>query len=626
MATEWNKLKVVDLKAELKRLGLPQNGLKAELVARLEAADSERAASEPSEGATDDTQTVNGDSQPEQEQESSTVPEPTEPEPSLPDEPSKQIESEDVPAANDAPTPAAVEPQAAPAPISSDATPLQPTEVLQDSQKRKRRSLSPAPSAEEIARKRVKQESSQKQDENSTNAVSGEVDETVAPIEKSQESNQAPTDIEMQGVEDEAPIERGHEHERDNGVAQSSPARDTHPDDQNGHPAEIVTNNMQPTPEEPVDEQMYTAQPTEIERDVEPSIHPATAALYIKNFMRPLRPQTVQQHLLDLATPAGVPIDEDTISDFYLDTIRTHAFVVFNTISSASRVRNALHNRVWPDETNRKALWVDFMPSEHFEGWVEMEQSTSGGRGSSSRFEVVYDHDNDGEVTARLEAFDGVAPTSKPAPVSSEPIPERKPSIPTGPSRPFAGIEGAPTGPRNFQAGRGPPMHPSRMGRVDQGGLPTRTSPVVMYQPVSDNIARRRLDAITAAKSKETGKDFGKEYKRYYFEHGDLLVDRGPEIFLGIRPPHRERERRGERPPIREAPRGRRGGGGGGSRRRGGMPIFHGVPRGGDRFRPGDSATGGGANGRSRYGDDRGSRRDRFGDDRGSRRDGYSRY
>ncbi|KAI1416717.1 hypothetical protein F5Y13DRAFT_152927 [Hypoxylon sp. FL1857] len=618
MATEWNKLKVVDLKAELKRLGLPQNGLKADLVARLEAADSERATSQPSEEAIEEAQDVNGDSQ---LQESTKVSDATESNPN--DEPPKQpeaeteVEAEAAQAESDTPAPAVTESQPALAPSSSGATPLQPTEVLQDSQKRKRRSLSPAPSADEVARKRARQDDRDTRDDHVADLIREDVNEAVAGKLEGEDLTQAPSDVEMQGARDVAPVDR----ERDDDIARSSPADNVHAESQNGHATEVVVDSSEPNFDEPHEdkpreEERYTAHSTEIERDVTPSTHPATSALYIKNFMRPLRPQTVKDHLLDLARPVGAPIEDGTLVDFYLDTIRTHAFVVFDTISSASRVRTALHNRVWPDETNRKALWVDFMPPERFAEWVDKEQASSGGRSSTNRYEVVYDIDEDGNVTAKLEEFDSAAVAPKQAPPAPEPQPERTQSIPTGPSRQFSGIEGAPTGPRGFQGGRAPAMHPSRLGRLEQPGQQTRTFPVVTYQPVPDELVRRRLDVIAAAKTKDLGRDFGKEYKRYYFENGDTLVDRGPEIFLGIRPPHRERER--QRDQRREPPRGRRGG-----RRRGGggMPIFHGVPRGGDRFRPGESSASG-ANGRSRYAD-RGNRRDRY-DDRGSRRD--SRY
>ncbi|KAI1377659.1 hypothetical protein F4677DRAFT_415118 [Hypoxylon crocopeplum] len=585
MATDWSRLRVMDLRVELRRLGLPQNGLKADLVARLKAADSENVDSQTSNDneATEGTQDVNGDLQPEQDTHgASEAAEATKATPA--DDPPKKPEAEVVPEAQDISAPTVLETQ-------SSATPLQPSEVLQDSQKRKRRSLSPAPSAHEIARKRARQDDLNGRDDYDANFIPEKVNETKPRNDVAEDSAQAPPEVEMEGAQDEALFE--HEGKRDDGLGQELRA--------NEHPRE----------------QHYV----KVERDVEPSIHPATKALYIRNFMRPLRPQAVKEHLVGLATPVGVPIDEECIVDFYLDNIRSHAFVVFNTISSASRVRSALHNSVWPDETNRKALWVDFIPPERFAEWVDMEQSPDVQRGASNRYEVVYSHDDDGNLVAKLTEYDNAAPAPKPAPLAPESLPERKPSIPTGPSRQFPGIEGAPTGPRNQQS-RGPLMHPGGAGRLDQPRLSTRALPIITYQPVSDDLVTRRLDAISAAKTHDLDRDFGKEYKRYYFEDGTRLVDRGPEIFLGIRPPHRERERRREQ--RREPRHGRRGPGGGRPRR--GMPIFHGVPRGGDRFRPGNSAS----NDRSRYHDDRdrSGRGDSYNpqsDDRGSRRD-YSRH
>ncbi|KAI0171763.1 hypothetical protein GGR52DRAFT_547517 [Hypoxylon sp. FL1284] len=613
MATDWSKLKVVDLKAELKRLGLPQSGLKAELVARLEANDAaaaEQDASEPQDEMPDETEEVNGKPQDQsQAPEAPEAPEAREAtEPTHADDLTKPAEAEATRVAPDTEPP--VNETQAPLAQSSNATPLQSAEVIQDSQKRKRRSLSPAPSIHEAARKRAKQ------DDNAQYATSENVDEAEAPQADVADPSQAPPEVEMEGANEEGPVDR-----------EGSQPGNALPSQQNGN-LDDVMEEAQPDVQEPVanrspsPKQTYAAHPTDLERDVEPSIHPATSALYIKDFMRPLRPQAVKDHLLDLATPVGTPIDDSTIVNFYLDTIRTHAFVVFSNISAASRVRTTLHNRVWPDETNRKALWVDFIPPERFEEWVDMEQASTGGRGATNRYEVTYLHDANGALTVGLEEFDGMAST-KQEPRGPAPEPERKQSIPTGPSRPFSGIEGAPTGPRGFQASRGPSMHPSRSAGVEQAGLPTRAYPTVAYQPVPDELAERRLDALAAAKTKHDTKDYSKEYRRYYFERGDLLVDRGREIFLGIRPPHRERQRERERERFPG-----RGGRRGGRSRRNGMPIFHGVPKGGDRFRPGDSSNSG-PNSRSRYADDRSSRRDnysRYNDDRGSRRDGYGRY
>ncbi|KAJ2971898.1 hypothetical protein NQ176_g7464 [Zarea fungicola] len=157
---DWAKLKVVDLKAELKQRDLPQHGLKAELVARLEDADTEAAS--------------DGDEIPTNERGSNKT---------LPTK-NDLTQSNEQGAGKTEPTPAAVEIMTEVVPetvsdiphvqVTDDASvnvdnavgvptatpteqPLKSAESSSDeSQKRKRKSASPSPSSDEIAAKRAR--------------------------------------------------------------------------------------------------------------------------------------------------------------------------------------------------------------------------------------------------------------------------------------------------------------------------------------------------------------------------------------------------------------------------------------------------------------------------------------
>ncbi|KAI0541208.1 hypothetical protein GGR58DRAFT_36342 [Xylaria digitata] len=600
---DYSRMKVVELKAELKRLGLPQNGLKAELVSRLEEA---AAASEDGPAAS-----------------SGPLTEPTA-------EPGEAQPSEGVEHANDTPelprAEAIREPQDESATAmaqdttANDAlaqttsnttvseTPSLPAaeEVVQDVQKRKRRSTTPPPS-EEAVRKRLRQDDSNGI-QDITSVITSNKHET--PKLENEYSGQVPTvdaDTTVEGGESTERLPEPNEKEHPSGmdpangvdeledtrIEDGRVANTTADDNGAGDVGDSVMTDAGATRDQ---RGTYSPSP---ERDIEPSMHPATCALYIKNFMRPLREQGVQDHLLELATPANAPLDPNIIVNFYLDNIRTHAFVVFTSISAASRVRTALHKRVWPDETNRKALWIDFIPSECFDDWIDTEQQVKD-RGSMPRYEVFYGRDEDGIVTARLEETDANQATRR-GPVSPVVHPDRKASIPTGPSRP-SGIENAPTGPRNPYSHNGhPAMYSGRQEQLEPGFIKTKSNPPILYRPIATELVHRRLDSLAQAKDPRYDEESGKDYHRYYFERDDVLVNRGPEIFLGIRPPHREKERRelarggGGANDIRDRSyRDRRGplgphGGGGGVRRRRRAPRPHGVPRGGDRFRPGSS-------------------------------------
>ncbi|KAI9167162.1 Apoptotic chromatin condensation inducer in the nucleus [Paramyrothecium foliicola] len=594
--TDWAKLKVVDLKAELKSRGLPQNGLKGELVARLEAADQEK--SEPVES--DDAQDVipatgDEDKAHDDKPDDPSADAPVHTENSAPADTTPATEvpvvAEETEAAggSEAPDPAQTkvetversesaeqqtedgpvepvndnqesktEPAAAPAAGPDPAEPLvgeksaesgTSADPISESQKRKRRSASPQPDEEDLARKRARAEDA------------ADVSESIAPAVR---------------LVDEEDLPAAGGADRDEAM-QDRPDANT-------------------TASAPGDRGDEAADSMDYARDIAPALHPATSALYINNLMRPLRPNDVRAHLANLATPPSQEVNDEIIVNFYLDQIRTHAFVVFGSISAASRARTALHDCVWPNESNRKALWVDFVPPEKIEGWIDMETS-QGGR-SGSRWEVVYEEGSSGTIEARLESGAISSSRSGPPPgrrPSGAPTTEGPNAIPVGP-RGFRD-SGPPTGPRAVRPGTGPGPRPPPQA-LDNLVERTRAQPSISYQMVSEQLAARRLANMQSFYTKDEVRDLGREINRYSFEEGDSFVDRGKEIFEGIRPPHRERGMGRER-------RGGRGGFGGRPPRRGPPPF---RPR-SDRYLPGltDSRD----DRRSRYGDDRGSYRPR---------------
>ena len=300
----------------------------------------------------------------------------------------------------------------------------------------------------------------------------------------------------------------------------------------------------------------------EPDRIIAPAIHPATAALYIRDFMRPINENQLKAYLADLATAPGQEPDSDVITTFYVDAIRTHAFISFTSVSAASRVRTAIHDRKWPEETTRKPLWADYVPVDKVETWIQEELSTQGGgRPASKRWEVNYDVDDDRTVTAWLQES-----TNHPRPIA----PTRQPSMPVPPSSvppQRKGIEGAPLGPRSDQVRV---RAATNLTTLDQLFKCTSAKPALYWQPVAKEIADKRLDNIDFATSKAAqGQRVTGEINRYTFEDGDVLVDRGPEIFPGIRPPPGHPSSRGW---------GYRGGGRGGNR------DGRGFPRASDRY------------------------------------------
>ncbi|KAK4174185.1 hypothetical protein QBC36DRAFT_292689 [Triangularia setosa] len=461
---------------------------------------------------------------------------------------------------------------------SVEAEPTTITEIVQDTVSRKRRSRSPPPSGDESSSKRARQDDWDKKSEpeESKNEPTSPADKHLGEITPFEVV--PPRSPETRLREDSMPHKR---HERAWGQRLE------------GNQPRFQEQNMDI--DEPLDEFGR----------VERSMHPATSALYVKNFMRPLREPQVREYFVHLAAFPGTPPNDSCILDFHVDPIRTHALVKFDSVSAASRVRTALHGKVWPNESNRKELWVDFIPSEKVAEWIRLERDNS----RQTRWEVVFEDDPDTqEVVASLVQCDGAGTGNSGNRLARQPL--SPPAAPTGPGRRFAELQGLPAGPR--VRGRGQAKHD--LENFENMKV-TATGPPLRYQPVSEELAQRRLDNMQSYYTKDRYRDMGREdeINRYTFENGSQFVDRGKEVFIGIRHPIREARKRRERNELR--------GGHGRGRRTPSPPPFR---RQDDRsYRVRDDRAGGSGNwSRDRFEDldredDRRGGDDRIDDDNG---------
>ena len=267
-----------------------------------------------------------------------------------------------------------------------------------------------------------------------------------------------------------------------------------------------------------------------------PALHPATPALYIRDLMRPIKTPALRSHLLSLATKSPVEqhhMDEDIIKMFYVNPLKTHAFVVFESTYCATRVRAGLNGRKFPaSEKWRKPLWVDFLPEDVVGEWIAEEEqgSTVGGGRGVVRWNVVYEDDHKGTVRVWHEEGDNggqsnggrgsISTASLKGPgagpgvglVGSSSGPEARISTPSRASSPNRERRTSSPHPRS------PPPTMPRADRdrlalaqshhhdlpassasknfqtIDQLFRGTKTKPRLYYLPVPEDVARRRLE------------------------------------------------------------------------------------------------------------------------------------
>ncbi|KAI9665150.1 MAG: hypothetical protein M1831_002160 [Alyxoria varia] len=642
---EYSKFTVAQIRDLFKQRGIPQTGLtrKAQLIERLQEADAEQQQNQeteqevivegenaqdaatgdqtapetstaPAETSKDETSVSAETSKKEDEMKSENLPQKATPEVGVEtEEPTAANES--AKASNILATPQGIATNGTPSqtPASTKETPVDTKESTpankvaspsrsspspEDSRKRKLRSATPEVDSQELSNKRIKQDSEHpaaylKEDEvtgEATAVPEVEMSEEQADEELSAKAKEAAPevthDIKMTEEGDEIFESKGRE---DSG--ESKPAADeaAHKDTaaRDGRFKDLFQAPSQPpagVPSEPQDD-------TTSDRPVAPSVHPPTSALYIRNLKRPLRADALKQHLRSVANGPAAENDStvDPLKDFHLDSIRTHAFAIFTDVTSATRARSSLHDRIWPIEREREPLWVDFVPADQVQTWIDMETGTgSGGRFSASkRWEVVYEDMPEGGISTSLEEATSASSVQLAAP-------HRRPgdSVEDVPSSSSVPQTGASTHPSRQHLVAGADEGKPAAGKPtdDQDAAPpfialeelfssTSTKPKLYYTHVTEDLQSRRREALASAKSsvpddarsptaERRGSTVaaGPENRRYTFEgeKQDLLVDGGPEFGLKRELPPAKGF--GPKGPVRRKGRGfggPRGGGGG---------------------------------------------------------------
>lgn len=393
-------------------------------------------------------------------------------------------------------------------------------EALEDSRKRKRRSQSPPPSSVDT-QKRMKAdkgeplvelpEDSTMRDGSLNERTTNNTLFTANPGQDDVLSKEDPVKLE-DGV---SPLKHNGAEDTKaasspNGVAEDNVQFKPNESLIKASPSDTRFKNLFTAPsrsEISAEQQPY---PDTEDRVISPAIHPATSALYIRELMRPLKPENIKDHLCALATPPDAPIDASMVTEFFLDSIRTHCLVGFATISAASRVRSGLHDRIWPNERDRRPLFVDFVPEEKLRKWIDVEHNAPSGRGHpQKKWEVVYEDEN-GEVKAYLQEVGtntGGLQTRQPANADAG-----------------QGVHGAPSGPRTKDPE--PRLdHAKGFQALDDLFKSTDAKPKLYYQPVSRAKAERRLEKLAAGR----GGGRNDEMRRYTFED-EALVDKAPEF------------------------------------------------------------------------------------------------
>lgn len=114
-------------------------------------------------------------------------------------------------------------------------------------------------------------------------------------------------------------------------------------------------------------------------------VHPPTTCIYISNLRRPLLLPTLHEFLFpehdedagvkssSLLPPPKAPFASDSYPNIWLSGVKSHAYAVFDTVDAATETAKRIDGKVFPEETGSE-LKVNFVDEDEITRLVQREE------------------------------------------------------------------------------------------------------------------------------------------------------------------------------------------------------------------------------------------------------------
>ena len=421
---DYESLKVAELRDVLKQRGIPSTGLtrKAQIIEKLRENDAAKLAVETEVKPADEP--VNEEPDAADEAELDKQPPPG----------NAQLQTEAIQTTDHAAQPAVSEEPAVVAEAAFTVAQSASDTTSEDSKKRKRRSATPPPAEKDVAIKKARLETKGvhlKEDAEADPAEEAAVanTETKAKAEEQYALHKPDNDVKQDDAAppkaEESPVSKSEEVKPVDGGRDEVKPQPDQGDAKHKHVENVVLEEVKPEEVKPEDDTKPTisepraatkaALPTQtvpISALTDPAagskappgyepVHPPSRALYIRPFERPVNEAALKNYLESLAEGLGLHSTSDKVKLLYVDSIKSHAFVILNSEDSAARVLRTLNNSIWPASDKwRKPLKVDYIPEDKAQAWTDTEKRADPRGGKNIRWEVIYKADAKGHVRA----------------------------------------------------------------------------------------------------------------------------------------------------------------------------------------------------------------------------------